>query len=237
MPISTVECCDCMDYMAKFPDKFFELCICDPPYGIEDHISKGGGSHTKSQCKFHQLYSENHKSWDVRPNQSYFKELIRVSKNQIICGGNYFADIIPISRGWAIWDKVTDGVTCVNPELIYTSFDLAVKIFRRPQGLNNGFMNKEGKNIHPTQKPIQLYSWLLQKYAKPGDKILDTHMGSQSSRIAAHQMGFDFWGCEIDPEYFEQGCKRFEKEASQQALFVPEKIIEEQIDLFKEAQP
>lgn len=208
-----------MNGMRSVPNKFFDIALCDPPYGIESEISTGGGSHTKSAVKFHQLYSENAKTWDLKPSIEYFNELFRVSKNQIICGGNYFADMLPASRGWAIYDKVTDGVTCVNPELIYTSFHCACKIFRRAQGLNNGFLNKEGKNIHPTQKPIQLYKWLLKNYAKEGDKILDTHLGSQSSRIAAFDMGFDFTGYELDKDYFEAGNKRFAQHKAQLKLF------------------
>jgi site-specific DNA-methyltransferase (adenine-specific) len=211
--ISEVFNIDCMEYMATLPDKFFDLAIVDPPYGIEKEISEGGGP--KGSVKFGRLYSENGKSWDKKPEREYFVELKRVSINQVICGGNYFSDMLPNSRGWAIFDKVTDGVTCVNPELIYTSFHIACKIFRRPQGLNNGFLNKEGGNIHPTQKPVALYLWLLKNYAKPGDKIFDSHMGSQSCRIACRKMGFDFWGCELDKEYFDAGCKRFELQSKQ----------------------
>jgi site-specific DNA-methyltransferase (adenine-specific) len=207
-----------MDVMSKLADNSYDLAICDPPYGIETEISTGGGSHTKSAVKFHQLYSENGKTWDVKPPAEYFAELRRVSKNQIICGGNYFADMMPASRGWAIWDKVTDGVTCVNPELFYTSFHKACKIFRRPQGLNNGFLNKEGSNIHPTQKPIELYEWLLREYAAPGQRILDTHMGSGSSVIAAVRGGFEMLACEIDPQYFAASVSRIGRQLQQQTF-------------------
>lgn len=210
---------DCMGAMAEMPDKAYDLAIVDPPYGIEKEISTGGGSHTKSGVKFHQLYSENSKTWDIRPGPEYFTELLRVSKNQIVCGGNYFADLLMASRGWAIYDKVLDGVTCVNPELIYTSFHVACKIFRRPHGLNNGFLNKEGGNIHPTQKPIQLYEWLLKNYAKPGDKILDTHGGSCSIAIACYNLDFDLDVFEIDKDYYEAAVKRFEEHKKQQRLF------------------
>lgn len=210
---------DCMEYMATLPDKAFDLAVCDPPYGIEKEISTGGGSHTKSAVKFHQLYSENHMKWDIKPSNKYFKELARVCHNYVICGGNYFADVLPASRGWAIYDKVTDGVTCVNPELIYTSMHLPCKIFRRPQGLNNGFLNKEGGNIHPTQKPYQLYEWLLTNYAKPGQRILDTHLGSGSSAIACNNLGFELVGCELDPDYFAAACKRIHQATAQERLF------------------
>jgi site-specific DNA-methyltransferase (adenine-specific) len=195
---------------------------------------KGGGSHTKSACKFSQLYKENSKKWDIKPPKEYFKQLIRVSENQIICGGNYFSDMFHPSRGWAIFDKVTDGVTCVNPELIYTSFHLSCKIFRRPQGLNNGFLNKEGKNIHPTQKPYQLYEWLLNNYAKPNDTILDTHLGSGSSAIACLNRGFKMTAFEIDEEYFDAACRRIEKAyKTRPRLFdTVEKKVIKQINLF-----
>lgn len=206
---------DCMEAMKEMPDKAFDLAIVDPPYGIEKEISVGGGSHTKAAVKFHHLYSENGKKWDVKPNPEYFVELRRISKNQVICGGNYFADMLPASRGWAIWDKVTDGVTCVNPELVYTSFHLPCKIFRRPQGLNNGFLNEEGKNIHPTQKPRQLYEWLLTTYAKPGDTIVDTHLGSGSLALACYNLGYDLTGYEIDPEYHAGALTRLEKHKRQ----------------------
>jgi site-specific DNA-methyltransferase (adenine-specific) len=208
-----------MDFMRELPDKAFELAIVDPPYGIEKEISTGGGSHTKSGVKFHQLYSENSKKWDIKPPVAYFDLLRRISSNQIICGGNYLADMLPASRGWAIWDKVTDGVTCVNPELLYTSFHQPCRIFRRPQGLNNGFLNAEGSNIHPTQKPFQLYEWLLNVYAKQGETILDTHFGSGSSAIACLNMGFKYVGCELDPDYYEMALKRIERHFKQIPLF------------------
>ena len=229
---------DCMDVMAHIKDGEFELACVDPPYGIEKEISVGGGSHTKSLVKFDCLYSENHKKWDIKPPLEYFIELQRVCHDYIICGGNYFADMLPASRGWAIYDKVTDGVTCVNPELIYTSMHVACKIFRRPQGLNNGFLNKEGRNIHPTQKPYQLYQWLLTNYAKQGQTILDTHLGSGSSAIAAHKMGFEFVGVELDSDYFQAACARFDLHKMQGSLFSPyvpdvPRDVYEQVDFMK----
>ena len=202
MPISEVKCCDCMDFMAQFPDKFFDLAIVDPPYGIgitnsnRLATSRGMGG----------------KSWDNHPpSPEYFKELKRVSKNRIIWGGNYFTEWP--CKHFIVWDKQNDGRDFADCELASSSIGSVARIFRmRP-------MNMDGGKIHPTQKPVALYIWLLQNYAKPGDKILDTHMGSQSSRIAAWKMGFDYWGCEIDQEYFDQGCARFEKERRQLSLF------------------
>ena len=214
MPISTVECCDCMDFMAKFPDKFFDLAIVDPPYGMDFGKTQTGKGWIVRKSK----------DWDkTTPTKEYFIELSRVSKNQIIWGGNYMAEHLPPSRGWVFWDKGQRKFSLADGELAWTSFDRALRVFDFPRPR----ANQEDK-IHPTQKPVALYVWLLQNYAKPGDKILDTHMGSQSSRIAAWKMGFDYWGCEIDQEYFDQGCARFEKERRQLNLFThPEKPKQE----------
>lgn len=219
MSISTVECCDCMDFMAKFPDKYFDLAIVDPPYGLGNRVVNSSGRFAR--------YKNKNGNWDMEaPNKKYFDELFRVSQNQIIWGGNYFE--LPASRCFLIWDKKQpEGVSFASCEYAWSNFDSVAKTFYYSP-------MQEKDRFHVTQKPTALYIWLLQNYAKPGDKILDTHMGSQSSRIAAWKMGFDFWGCEIDPEYFEQGCKRFEKEASQQALFTPETTTEEQNKLFEE---
>lgn len=206
--ISEVTNEDCMDMMKRYPDKFFELAIVDPPYGIHDKILKGGDT---GRVKFHKMYEK--KQWDQNtPTQEYFDELFRVSKSQIIWGGNYFTDKIPPSRGWIIWDKLCDNVSVVNNEMCWTSFDKGLKMIRRGHGMDKGFLNKEGKNIHPTQKSVFLYEWILKNYAKKGDKILDTHLGSGSSRIAAYKLGFDFYGCEIDKDYFEESNKRFIRE-------------------------
>jgi site-specific DNA-methyltransferase (adenine-specific) len=206
---SIVECCDCMDFMAKFPDKFFELCVCDPPYGIGEFDQK---PRTKKP------YNRKWKiDWNQKPpTKEYFEELYRVSKNQIIWGSNYYIGCIK-DVGAIIWDKGNFSGIGSDCEIASQSFDVRViKYYLQ----NIGFIGPEkGQKIHPCQKPVALYKWLLQNYAKPGYKILDTHLGSQSSRIAAYQMGFDFWGCEIDPEYFEAGCKRFKKESAQEMLF------------------
>lgn len=186
---------DCMDYMETIPDKYFDLAIVDPPYGI--NINKSGRlGH----------YGGLGKTWDNSvPDDKYFDELFRVSKNQIIWGGNYFD--LPPTRCFLIWDKQQpQNVSFASCEFAWTSFNLSAKTFyKRPQ-------NADIYRIHPTQKPISLYQWLLNNYAKKGDKILDTHLGSGSSRIAAYKLGFDFVGCELDEEYFEAQEKRFKEE-------------------------
>ena len=203
MPISEVTNEDCMVGMSRYPDKYFELAICDPPYGLGEKIYSGG---TKG-CKFHTLFGEN--KWDDEiPSESYFEELFRVSKNQIIWGGNYFP--LAPTRCLIVWDKLKGDNNFSMFELAWTSFDKPSKIYRE---------SSVGDRIHPTQKPIDLYKFLIDKYAKQGDKILDTHLGSGSSRIAAYDMGFDFTGFELDPDYFEQGNKRFEQFKSQLKLF------------------
>ncbi len=207
--------CDCMEYMAGVPDKFFDLAIIDPPYGIEKQISVGGGSGTKSQVKFHQLYSENHKKWDVAPDYKYFEELKRVSKNQIIWGGNYFE--LGRTRGFIVWDKKQMMPNFSRCEFAWTSFDCVSTIAEIPF-FGNAKVDISEK-IHPTQKPVKLYRWLLENYAKEGDKILDTHGGSMSSAIACHQMGFDLTLCELDKDYYEAGVKRFREQTMQQSLF------------------
>jgi len=208
---------DNMSLMARYPDNYFDLAIVDPPYGIDNKIS------TKSSLnkgnKFAQLY--NKKRWDkFRPENEYWNELLRVSKNQIVCGGNYFAEKLPVSRGWVIWDKQGENMTSVNNELIWTSFDVSIKTFTRCHGLDKGFMAKgTDKVFHPTQKPRKLYEWLLMNYTKEGDKILDTHLGSGSIAIAAHNLKFELVGCELDTEYYQAAVKRLKNHVSQLTIF------------------
>jgi site-specific DNA-methyltransferase (adenine-specific) len=206
--ISRVYNMDCLEFLKEVPDNFFELCICDPPYGLNSKIT---GGHFKR-------YGDKQLNWDNSiPDDKYFTELYRVAKNQIIWGANYFPTLWGGGcRGLIFWDKVRAVENFSAGELAYTNFDMNLKIARIPY---DGFIGRDEERIHPTQKPVALYKWLLEHYAKPGDKILDTHLGSQSSRIAAHQMGFSFWGCEIDEEYFKQGCERFEREAAQLMMF------------------
>jgi site-specific DNA-methyltransferase (adenine-specific) len=202
---------DCMEYMSQFPDNYFELAIVDPPYGIgidgQKESKKGKKSDRKNHIK---------KGWDQSiPDEYYFNELFRVSQNQIIWGGNYFVRHLQKgTKGWIVWDKCQHGLSMSDCELAFTSFQTPTRIYKK----NRVQLLIEG-TIHPTQKPIHLYRWLLQNYAKPGDKILDTHLGSGSSRIAADMEGFDFYGCELDQDYFDQSCKRFNEYKLQTKLF------------------
>ena len=212
MPISNAFNMDCMEAMKEFPDKYFELAIVDPPYGIDlANMNMGAGESKKcSKIKNRKWLPKN---WDLQtPEEFYFDELFRVSKNQMIWGGNYFD--LPPCKFYIIWDKeIPEGLSFADCEMCWTSFDKAPKIFR-----HSAYLDKKNK-FHPTQKPIKLYKWLLTNYAKQGDKILDTHLGSGSSRIAAWDMGFDFWGYELDSEYFEAQEKRFNNFKMQGKLF------------------
>ena len=219
--ISEVFNIDCLEYMRTLPDKFFDLAIVDPPYGIK-HSTKAGemGGQKYGKAAAHKKMYDT-KDWDnYRPNVQYFTELKRISYNQIIWGGNYMADLLPPKSGWIVWDKDNGDNGFSDCELAWSSFDCGL---RKVKITWNGMIQYDMKNkeerIHPTQKPVALYKWLLKNYAKKGDKIFDSHMGSQSSRIAAYDMGFDFWGCELDKDYFEAGCKRFEQFKSQLKMF------------------
>lgn len=220
--ISETYNCDCVEYMKAIPDNFFSLAIVDPPYGINAPNMKmgehGGYESTATKLKKGRLNQDAGKlknralqllpvEWDFAPpDKEYFNELFRVSKNQIIWGGNYFD--LPPTRGIVCWDKMQPWENFSQVELAWTSFDCPAKIIRIS---TTGGANAE-KKIHPTQKPISLYGWILKTFAKAGDKILDTHLGSGSSRIASYKMGFDFYACEIDKMYFELQEERFRKE-------------------------
>lgn len=198
---------DCMEGMKEFPDKYFELAIVDPPYGI-------GVNHNMGRRKGDRPSDYKPAKWDSdKPRGEYFVELMRVSKEQIVWGANHFISRMPHdSSCWIMWDKgFSEDVSFAQFELAWTSFDGVCKKYNKPSAQDN--------RIHPTQKPVALYKWLLKNYAKEGDKILDTHLGSQSSRIAAFDMGFDFTGYELDKDYFEAGCKRFEQHKSQLKIF------------------
>ena len=197
---------DCMIGMSRYPDGYFQLAICDPPYGI--NVAK----------------------WDTEiPTDEYFKELFRVSKNQIIWGGNYFN--LPHKESWICWDKtLKKGGTALGGgqksefELAWSNLDIKATIIHftydgNIQGFNGGKVDYTFKSIHPTQKPVALYKWLLKRFGSVGDKILDTHLGSASSRIAAHEMGFDFTGFELDKDYFEAAEKRYQNHIKQLNLF------------------
>lgn len=218
VPSSEVYLEDCVQALKRFKDNYFDVAIVDPPYGILDKISLSGGSHTKNRTKFHQLYKGKNKSWDIRPNKEYWEQLFRVSKNQIVCGANYFTENLPISRGWAFWHKQGEKMSSVNDELIWTSFDVSIKMFSRCHGMDKGFL-ADHKVFHPTTKPVALYDWLIFSYCAEANLILDTHVGSGSSRIAAAKAGKQFIGFEIDPEYYEKQEKRFKDFISQLRLF------------------
>jgi site-specific DNA-methyltransferase (adenine-specific) len=207
-----------MKYMAGLHDKAFELAIVDPPYGIGEN---GDRNASRGKLAIAQDYKAFSGGDTEPPPVEYFKELQRVSVNQIIWGANHFVDRIgKPSSCWIVWDKVTGNSDFADSELAYTSFKTAVRNFRfQWSGMLQGNMAKKEIRIHPTQKPVALYEWLLTNYAKPGDRILDTHLGSGSSAIAAHNLGFDFVGMELDPDYYQAAVKRFEQHKAQARLF------------------
>lgn len=226
---------DCMEFMRTLPDKAFDLAIVDPPYGIREDGGRNRCHYVKQKNRT-SIYVKDggyeKKSWDKHPpDPEFFCELFRVSKNQIIWGANYF-ELPP--AGAIFWDKVNDGSDQSDGEIAFCSLTKRVDIFRymwrgMMQGKSitdgatqQGDKSKNEVRIHPTQKPVALYTWILQKYARPGDKILDTHLGSGSSRIAAYDLGFDFVGCEIDEDYFEAQETRFLKHSAQENLFLQE---------------
>ena len=198
---------DNMELMARYPDNYFELAIVDPPYGIgaENHAGK----------KENRWKQWDKKNWDNKiPNQKYFEQLKRVSKNQIVWGGNYMTEYLPASMGWIIWDKGQRDFSLADGEMAWTSFNKAMRIweYARSKTISD---NK----IHPTQKPVELYKWILDKYAKEGNKILDTHLGSGSIAIACHDYGFELTACELDSEYYEKAIQRIKNHTNQQKLF------------------
>ena len=203
---------DCMEYMRTLPDKFFDLAIVDPPYGIgAGSVSFKNGS-SKSEKPY---FKSKVNDWDKSaPGADYFDLLRRVSDNQIIWGGNYFLDHLGATRCMVFWDKTIHGNSYADGELAWTSFDMNIRYYRE----NIVQTTSEGR-IHPTQKSIKLYEWILTNYAKPGQKIFDSHMGSGSSAIACNNLGFEFVGCELDADYFNAACKRIEHHASQERLF------------------
>lgn len=234
MSISICENMDCMEAMKGFPDKYFDLAVVDTPYGIGEDGSKNHSRGKIATSKNYKAFSGNDKE---PPPPEYFTELRRVSKNQIIWGANHFISRLPFdSPAWIVWDKDNGETDFADCELAWTSFNCAVRKFKfKWQGMLQQDMANKERRIHPTQKPIALYKWLLTNYAKPGDKILDTHLGSGSSRIAAYDMGFDFWGYELDADYFAAMEARFQAHISKPVLFAPEQMYNfEQAKLFEE---
>lgn len=202
--------CDCLEAMREYPDKYFDLAIVDPPYGsggVEEWEKTGrtGGGYFKK-------YGKKIIDWDIAPGKEYFEELFRISKYQIIWGGNYFNEYLPSNRNFIIWRKLTisESFTMAMAEYAWTSLKGNAKVFEcAPQG------TKTEPRFHPTQKPVALYEWLLSQYANKGYKILDTHAGSGSSLIACHRMGFEITAFEIDKEYYQKAKARLEEEKAQ----------------------
>ena len=241
---------DCMIVMARYPDQYFDLACVDPPYGR----GEDGGTNrchgvkqkngTVLQCLDGGYAS---KDWDCEPpSPEYFEELRRVAKHQIVWGANYMP--VKLQGGAIVWDKVNDGADQSGAEIAYCSLNERVDVVRymwrgMMQGDGVGSMRQQGnkalneRRIHPTQKPVKLYEWLLQQYAQPGMKVLDTHLGSGSSAIAAHNLGFDFIGMELDSDYYAAACKRFEQHKAQGSLFMPDTVrdVYEQTDFLEGA--
>ena len=197
-----------MKLMSRYEDNHFDLAIVDPPYMNNNTGLKSNGI----------ARTEYNLETFNKPKKDYFNELFRVSKNQIIWGGNYFTNNLPESRGWVCWDKIEHGKNFSKFELAWTSFDKITEIFR--QNNHGGFVAKGvNKKIHPTQKHYRLYEWLLMNYAKEGDKILDTHLGSGSIAIASHNLKYDLTACELDKEYFDAAMKRIKRHQQQIQMF------------------
>lgn len=193
---------DCLDLLKRCPEDFYDLAIVDPPYGVGLNVGRNN--------------QDLSKDWDDGiPSEEYFKELIRVSKNYIVWGGNYFSHFLPASRCFIYWDKpnIEHLPTMADGELALTSFDSNAKKYRTTSALHGA------KKIHPTQKPVKLYEWLLMNYAKENDKILDTHLGSGSIALACHNLGFDLTACELDKEYFDSAMKRLKEHQAQLTMF------------------
>jgi len=225
VPTSDVYLEDCVTALKRFNDNHFDLAIVDPPYGIGADKAQNNAalSRIKAEGKSKagrgwKLYHDT--DWDNEtPTAEYWAELFRVSKNQIVWGGNYFTEYLPPSMGWILWDKGQRDFSLADGELAWTSFNKALRIFEMSRGKALAKNNEQGGRFHPTQKPEMLYDWILKNYAKECDLVLDTHLGSGSSRIAAYKGGFNFVGFEIDQEYYEKQEKRFNDFKSQLRLF------------------
>ena len=210
---------DNMIMMKRYPDNYFDLAIVDPPYGIGESGSTNKSRGKLAKAKNYKAFSGNDAN---APLPQYFEELKRVSKNQIIFGANHFIENLPKANSscWVVWDKVNGATDFADAELAYTSFKTAVRIFKfQWQGMLQGDMKNKEQRIHPTQKPVKLYEWLLMNYAKEGDKIIDTHRGSASLDIACHNLNFDLVTCELDTDYFNDGNKRLKQHQAQLTMF------------------
>ena len=219
-PVSEIHNCDCMEFMRTVPDKFFDLAVVDPPY-FSGPERRGFYGCRESKIGVKRLYRKS-EEWRI-PDSVYFTELERITVRQIVWGCNYYPYLFPFS-GRIIWDKCNGASSFSDCEIAATNLFDSVRMFRymwngmmQGKSIDEGYIVRGTKTmnetrIHPTQKPVALYAWIFRNFAKPGNKILDTHLGSGSSRIAAYKMGLDFWGCEIDKEYFEASDERFKKE-------------------------
>jgi site-specific DNA-methyltransferase (adenine-specific) len=208
---------DCLEAMKEMPDNTYDLAIVDPPYGIGED---GKSNHSRGLLAMPKKYTP--KDWDKEPPSTYFfNELKRVSKNQIVWGANHFIDRLPYASScWIVWDKDNGATDFADCELAYSSFKTAVRMFTwRWNGMLQQDMKNKEVRIHPTQKPVKLYEWLLDNYAKEGDKILDTHLGSGSIALACHNRKFDLDGWEIDEEYYNNAVERLDTHKSQLTIF------------------
>jgi site-specific DNA-methyltransferase (adenine-specific) len=205
---------DNMLLMARYPENYFDLAIVDPPYGIGADKAQNAGGEKYGYKKYKET------DWDSSiPNIAYFNELKRIFKNQIVWGGNYMTEFLKPSMGWVLWDKGQRDFSLADGELAWTSFNKALRIFTMPRGTALADAHNNGGKIHPTQKPVKLYEWLLMNYAKDGHKILDTHLGSGSIAIACHNLKFDLTACELDKDYFDASLKRLHNHQSQLTMF------------------
>lgn len=223
---------DCMEAMKQFPEKYFDLAVVDPPYGINvtgrHKAGKlvGGGYRPFGGAKYYHAgqvekrsgFSKPYHPFDdtAPPDKGYFEELMRVSKHQIIWGGNFFLEYLGNASRMIVWDKKRRGMDQADCEIAWTSLPGQNRIFEyRWNGMLQGDMKNKENRIHPTQKPVALYQWILEQFAKSGDKILDTHVGSASSLIACHRAGLKYWGFEIDKYYYSIALERLNREKAQ----------------------
>ena len=200
-----------MELMARYEDNHFDLAIVDPPYGI--NASKGMGKHSKKK------FQKSNKDWDNKtPNQKYWDEIFRVSKHQIVCGANYFLEYLYSSKSFICWVKNNPAPDFAQAEFLWTSTNVNGKVYDSGKQIQHEIM-WEGGSIHPTQKPVKLYEWLLMNYAKEGDKILDTHLGSGSIALACHNLEYDLTACELDKEYYDAAMRRITEHKQQLRMF------------------
>jgi site-specific DNA-methyltransferase (adenine-specific) len=199
---------DNMELMSRYPDNYFDLAIVDPPYGLGNRLTDGGGKFKNTPMA--ELY--RNKNWDILPKKEYWLELFRISKNQVVFGANYFLEFLPNTRGFVCWDKNQQMPTLSACELVWTSLDKPAKIMKKS--------STDLERFHPTQKPIYVYKFMFDYCkSKKGDKILDTHLGSGSIAIACHDYDFELTACELDKEYYNKAIERIKKHVSQQRLF------------------